>query len=192
MLEEENNKVNQCTICLNEIKAKIVFECGHNFCKHCIVNENNILKCSDCPLCRKKLNLDNAWLPVIITEHEIKYNGLMKDFFKVATFIVFYNKGPLCGCLQREAVGPLCGCLQREAVGPLCGCLQREAVGPPCYSSEHCKKICIYKDNTYHVFPYNGETTFPFILCNIPPFISYEDSSFRKCDKLEILSIDKE
>ena len=49
--------MDDCAVCYNPIKNKVLLECSHDFCLKCLVN---ILKTKDdgllCPLCRRKYN----------------------------------------------------------------------------------------------------------------------------------------
>jgi SNF2 family DNA or RNA helicase len=50
----KNSEEDNCSICLNEFTNKIVTECGHFFCKECIISCINMSK-KECPMCRDTL-----------------------------------------------------------------------------------------------------------------------------------------
>jgi len=52
-LEKSENET--CSICLNDFTNKIVTDCGHFFCKECIISSLNMSK-KECPMCRDELN----------------------------------------------------------------------------------------------------------------------------------------
>ena len=48
-----------CCICLHTINEKYTLDCNHNFCKGCIIEwmcTSSTIVCSDCPLCRSRIN----------------------------------------------------------------------------------------------------------------------------------------
>lgn len=92
-LEKSDNDV--CSICLNNFINKIVTECGHFFCKDCIILSLNMSK-KECPICRDKLNKTKIHSIVYecknsISELVAKYGTKMGKLIELCNKITEYN-----------------------------------------------------------------------------------------------------
>lgn len=77
--EIENKKNEECSICLNQFTNMIITDCGHFFCKTCIMKSINLKK--KCPQCRQDLNCNNIH-PVQVIETDIKGNAHFNSYTK--------------------------------------------------------------------------------------------------------------
>jgi hypothetical protein len=83
----------ECSICLDTFQNKIILNCGHSFCKNCIIS-NNILHC---PLCRSSIKINCIIYPETIKIKRIIYNHLRKSTMVVDEYIVYIQKIPTIG-----------------------------------------------------------------------------------------------
>lgn len=57
IIEIKENKINLCTICLDNIEDEKKLKCGHSFCKNCILKWKK--ESNTCPICRKPIKKKN-------------------------------------------------------------------------------------------------------------------------------------
>ena len=84
-------KKDECSICFNQIKKKIILDCNHYYCNNCI--SEWVKRSNYCPMCRKKINfqLVPELIPIVNSRRQLIYQEEnMPEYYLKFKRLIFF------------------------------------------------------------------------------------------------------